>query len=128
MDKRQIYIYDKSGQGRTELPHWYDDILFRYVPFLWLRWVAYRKHIKHPPFRLDKLLRKYKKVHIKFHHDVRGFRLELDNQVSLWFEQRGDHFEYDGWEVGDYEDGEVTVFDFKLGQTARPREHPDEKI
>ena len=41
----------------------------------------------------------------------RGFRIILDGKTSLWFYQDGDHFKYDGFEMGEYEKGEVTVFD-----------------
>ena len=41
----------------------------------------------------------------------RGFLLVLDQKVSLWFFQDGDHFVYDGFEVGRYRQGEVTIFD-----------------
>lgn len=43
--------------------------------------------------------------------DRRGFRLVLDNILSLYFVQDGDHFAYDGFELGPCEDGDVTVFD-----------------
>jgi hypothetical protein len=42
---------------------------------------------------------------------ARGFIITLDNKFSLWFFQDGDHFIYDGFETGEYDDGEVTVFD-----------------
>ena len=43
--------------------------------------------------------------------NLRGFRIVLDNVLSLYFSQDGDHFIYDGFEMGFYEDGDVTVFD-----------------
>ncbi len=42
---------------------------------------------------------------------VRGFQLIIDRATSLYFYQDGDHFVYDGFESGDYEKGDVTVFD-----------------
>lgn len=41
----------------------------------------------------------------------RGFQLILDQSTALYFYQDGDHFVYDGFEAGDYEKGNVTVFD-----------------
>jgi len=41
----------------------------------------------------------------------RGFILTLDNKLSLFFYQDGDHFSFDGYEIGDYENGQVTIFD-----------------
>ncbi|MEW5805176.1 MAG: hypothetical protein AB1721_00370 [Patescibacteria group bacterium] len=41
----------------------------------------------------------------------RGFKIILDRNTALYFEQDGDHFVYDGPEMGEYEKGEVTIFD-----------------
>ncbi|MEK7212756.1 MAG: hypothetical protein AAB686_03700 [Patescibacteria group bacterium] len=41
----------------------------------------------------------------------RGFQIILDKSTALYFYQDGDHFIYDGCEVGKYERGEVTIFD-----------------
>ncbi len=41
----------------------------------------------------------------------RGFQIILDGTTALYFNQDGDHFVYDGWEVGKYEKGDVTLFD-----------------
>ncbi|OGB73383.1 hypothetical protein A3K24_00700 [candidate division Kazan bacterium RIFCSPHIGHO2_01_FULL_44_14] len=41
----------------------------------------------------------------------RGFILVLDLKTALYFYQDGDHFEYDGFEMGEYDKGDVTVFD-----------------
>ena len=41
----------------------------------------------------------------------RGFIIFLDNKFSLWFLQAGDTFVFDGYEIGQYDNGSVTVFD-----------------
>ena len=41
----------------------------------------------------------------------RGFIITINNGLSLWFYQNGDTFKYDGFEIGPYNDGDVTVFD-----------------
>lgn len=41
----------------------------------------------------------------------RGFLLVLDKTTALYFYQDGDHFMYDGFEIGEYEPGDVTVLD-----------------
>lgn len=41
----------------------------------------------------------------------RGFQIIIDGSTALYFCQNGDHFVYDGFENGEYEKGEVTVFD-----------------
>lgn len=41
----------------------------------------------------------------------RGFIMILDRQTALYFYQDGDHFSYDGYEMGEYKKGDVTIFD-----------------
>lgn len=41
----------------------------------------------------------------------RGFIIIIDQETAIYFYQNGDHFEYDGFEMGEYEKGEVTIFD-----------------
>ncbi|HCQ63167.1 hypothetical protein A2193_03085 [Candidatus Azambacteria bacterium RIFOXYA1_FULL_42_37] len=42
---------------------------------------------------------------------LRGFILVLDRKTALYFYQNGDHFIYDGFEMGRYEKGDITIFD-----------------
>ena len=42
---------------------------------------------------------------------IRGFILVMDRKTALFFYQQGDHFSYDGFEMGQYNKGEVTVVD-----------------
>ena len=44
-------------------------------------------------------------------HGTRGFILVMDRKTALFFYQEGDHFSYDGFEMGRYNKGEVTVVD-----------------
>ena len=41
----------------------------------------------------------------------RGFQIILNKSTALYFYQDGDHFVFDGAETGEYESGDVTVFD-----------------
>ena len=43
----------------------------------------------------------------------RGFMIVIDKKTALYFYQDGDHFIYDGFEMGEYEKGDVTIFDGK---------------
>lgn len=45
----------------------------------------------------------------------RGFILTLDHKLQLYFYQDGDRFVFDGFEIGEYESGDVTIFD-RLGK------------
>ena len=38
-----------------------------------------------------------------------GFQFIIDSSTSLYFYQDGDHFVYDGYEMGQYGKGEVTI-------------------
>lgn len=44
---------------------------------------------------------------------TRGFQLVINGNTALYFNQDGDHFTYDGFEMGEYNKGEVTIFDNK---------------
>lgn len=41
----------------------------------------------------------------------RGFMIVLDKKTALYFNQDHDHFVYNGFEMGKYEKGDVTIFD-----------------
>ena len=41
----------------------------------------------------------------------RSLIIVIDNKLSLFFYQNEDTFTYDGFEIGPYKNGEVTVFD-----------------
>lgn len=43
--------------------------------------------------------------------DQRGFILTINRNTALYFYQDGDHFAYDGFEMGTYDPGDVQVFD-----------------
>lgn len=52
---------------------------------------------------------------------LRGFQLIIDGSTVLYFYQDGDHFMYDGFEVGKYEKGDVTIFDQKAFKAAKAK-------
>ena len=41
----------------------------------------------------------------------RGFMIIMDRKTALYFYQDNDHFIYDGFEMGKYNKGDVTIFD-----------------
>lgn len=41
----------------------------------------------------------------------RGFIVVLDLKTALYFYQDGDHFKYDGFEMGEYNKGDITILD-----------------
>lgn len=52
---------------------------------------------------------------------LRGFQLIVDSSTVLYFYQDGDHFAYDGFEVGKYGKGDVTIFDQKAFKAAKAK-------
>lgn len=82
-------------------------------PKLFLKFYASKQGINYKKIDwAEKLFRDCKRIDIEpLSGPSRGFIIFLDNKFSLWFLQDGNHFAYDGFEMGEYENGEVTVFD-----------------
>jgi hypothetical protein len=97
----------------SKLP-WQMRLLMRFSPKLFLRFHA-RKFGLH--FRMiDTAQQLFQNTEMADIHpisgaDGRGFVMVLDRRLSLWFFQDGDHFVYDGFEIGEYDKGDVTLFD-----------------
>jgi len=96
--------------------NWFTKILLRLWPKLMMKRFAQKLGIKNPVF--DQLHEVFSKVsRIDFipftpsQSGSRGFMIILDQKTALYFYQDGDHFVYDGFEMGEYDKGEVTVFD-----------------
>lgn len=82
------------------------QIFIRPYAFLWAKW------------RLKEISKVHEELSETGRVDIfpsesgkRGFVLILDRKRAFYFYQDGDHFFYDGCEVGEYEKGEVTIFD-----------------
>ena len=94
--------------------NWFTKILMRFVPKTFLLYVAKKQGIK--PQKIDYAMKLFGEnsrvdIHPLPNRNGRGFIVILDNKLSLYFYQDGDHFYYDGCEIGEYEKGNVTVFD-----------------
>ena len=87
--------------------------LIRFAPWMFLRYVAKKQGIGGQ--NIDYAWKLFTNKRIDIHHLPsrygRGFIIILDNKLSLYFYQDGDHFYYDGCEIGEYKKGEVTIFD-----------------
>lgn len=46
-----------------------------------------------------------------FKAGARGFALVLEGRTALYFIQEDDHFIYKGYEMGDFDKGDITLFD-----------------
>ncbi len=94
--------------------NWFTKILMRFAPKTFLFHAAKKQGIE--PQKIDyamKLFGESKRIdiHLLPSRSGRGFIITLDNKLSLFFYQDGDHFYYDGCEIGEYEKGNVTIFD-----------------
>lgn len=93
--------------------NWLTKLYIKLFPKQFLKQAV--KENKGNPQRIDyaeKLFAGCKRIDIKpLSGNSRGFIITLDNNFSLWFFQDGDTFVYDGFETGEYTDGEITVFD-----------------
>jgi hypothetical protein len=110
--------YD-SGDADTEfLKDARVSLLTKALLGISLKWGMARlaKELARPGGKLSKrahaLFSQVEKVDIvPSRSDLRGFQIILDRGFSLFFYQDGDHFVYDGFEMGPYKAGDVTVFD-----------------
>ncbi len=87
--------------------------LLRFAPFFTLKHLARKMGVAGSKLeQANKLFFNSQRIDIfPSNSRERGFILILDCKLALFFDQDGDHFIYDGFEVGEYEKGDVTVFD-----------------
>ncbi len=93
------------------IPFWL-NVLFIFWPRMAIRYIAWQTNFP---------IRTVEKLHEAFGRsgridifpllERRGFMLVIENKLSLWFYQDGDGFKYDGFELGEYEKGDISVFD-----------------
>ena len=91
---------------------WYKKFLMQFFPKIFFKISAEELGLDSKKIDLAYKLFDDSKIHIEpLSGGSRGFIITLDGKLSLWFFQDGDHFKFDGIEMGKYDDGEVTVFD-----------------
>ena len=93
--------------------NWFTKFLMKYFPNLFMRKMAREMNIDYQKIDLAmNLFSDAKRIDIKILNEGgRGFIIIIDQKLSLHFYQNGDTFYYDGHEIGEYERGDVTVFD-----------------
>ncbi len=92
----------------------FTKFLMRFSPKLFLRLAAKEGGIDYQDLeRAMELFGKAKRIDFQpmSGTDGRGLVITLDQKLSLWFYQDSDHFTFDGYEIGEYDKGKVTVFD-----------------
>jgi len=92
---------------------WLDKILVRFWPNREMHRLAKKMKINQVVFaQLHEIFHKTQTIDLfPAAGGSRGFILVLDRQTAIFFYQDGDHFSYDGFEMGKYGKGEVTIFD-----------------
>lgn len=96
--------------------------LLRLWPSLAMRLFAKEIGIRNVVFdKAHELFTRVNRIDFFPSHGDRGFILVIDRKTALFFYQDGDHFEYDGFEMGEYAKGDVTILD---GIQARTSPYP----
>jgi hypothetical protein len=92
---------------------WLAKLLFNVWPKMGVKYLAFKMGIDDSDARNSHdLFSKVKRIDIfPAKSGLRGFIIILDNKTGLYFFQDGDHFKYDGYELGSYKKGDVTLFD-----------------
>lgn len=89
-----------------------DRWLLKYCPNAAMRLFAKRIGIKNPIFdKAHEALFNTERIDFFPTSGGRGLVMVIDRQTALFFYQEKDHFVYDGYEMGEYSKGDVTVFD-----------------
>ncbi len=92
---------------------WWQEIIARFFPKLFFWWHARKMGIDTTIY--EKAHEAFSRTHcidlLPSRSGSRGFQIILDHNTALYFYQDGDHFVYDGFEMGEYDEGDVTIFD-----------------
>jgi len=93
--------------------NWLTKMLLKFWPKLAMKQMAKKMKIENPLFdKFHEAFSKTKRIDIfPSGSGGRGFMIVIDRKTALYFYQDGDHFVYDGFEMGEYEKGDVTIFD-----------------
>ncbi len=94
--------------------NWFSKLLMHWHPAGFFRLAAREQGVAYDKVEAsEKLFRDAKRVDFQPSggSNGRGLIITIDNNLSLFFCQDGNTFSYDGFEMGPYENGEVTVFD-----------------
>lgn len=91
---------------------WFDKLLLKYLPTFVMRRFAKAIGIEKPVFeKAHEVFDGAERIDIFPVSNGRGFILVIDCKTALFFYQDGDRFAYDGYEMGKYNKGDVTVLD-----------------
>jgi hypothetical protein len=110
-DIEEIDGLKPGDMSRLKL-NWWEKFKLKFFPMWALKGFAKRAGVEDVAFdNLHEILTKTNRIDLFPLSGSRGFMIILDGKISLWFFQDGDHFKYDGFEIGEYDKGDVTIFD-----------------
>ncbi|MEK9194511.1 MAG: hypothetical protein AAB884_01745 [Patescibacteria group bacterium] len=93
--------------------NWFTKLILKLSPRLGFFHLAKKLRIENPLFeKAHELFSRVDRIDLlplKSGH--RGFIMVLNKKTALYFYQDGDRFVYDGFEMGEYEKGDITIFD-----------------
>lgn len=94
-------------------PSWPMRWILKFTPFLAMKMMQRKMGIKNDFFeKAHELFSRAETIDIiPAAGSSRGFLLILNRNTALYFYQDGDHFKYDGFEMGEYDKGDITIFD-----------------
>lgn len=98
---------------------WYELLFLRFSPRYFLRRAAKREGIDARKLEAtQEVFCEHDRIDFFPFSDQQGRScvLVINRTYALFFEQNGDHFVFDGFEMGKYNPGDVTVFDGKTGR------------
>ncbi len=92
--------------------NWFVKLLLRVWPSMAMRYFSRQMGIVNPIFdKANDLFSRTERIDLIPTGIGRDFMIIIDGKTALYFYQDGDHFVYDGFEMGEYEKGDVTIFD-----------------
>ena len=110
MDESEL---EKLGIGKLGVP-WHTRIMLKFWPRFYMWRAAKKIGVTDPLFdKAHEIFSKVERIDLfpSGGAEGRSLIMVLDSKTALFFYQDGNHFKYDGFEMGEYNKGEVTVFD-----------------
>ncbi len=112
LEEEEKKFDEMNPEELKKIVPWHERFLLRFFPWIFFKWHAKKIGLEEGVVDGAEALFRDRCVDIfPFGGESRGFQIVIDNRFALYFYQDGDHFHYDGFEMGEYEDGDVTVFD-----------------
>ncbi|HYV33299.1 MAG TPA: hypothetical protein VE973_00420 [Candidatus Limnocylindria bacterium] len=114
MDPNDLEEIDglKAGDMSRLNLSWWQKLKLKYFPMSFLAGYAKAQGVEDGIIdKLNEVFRNAQTIDIIPTSAARGFIMVLDRKVSFWFYQNGDNFKYDGYEIGEYDKGDITIFD-----------------